>query len=333
LFFLSALLITVAMLYQRRMLRENQELAERVQEAHERLDILHRLEVELSQTLDVVQVARTVLDHATLSTGADAAALWLHPRFNNAAVRSISLASTSGGELEKIDALPRLSGRKWTLAAADGWDGSKSRTVLEACHRALDASTCCGDAHFVHVSGGGSNCPALTSLFGKEDSVIVAPLRWNNENIGVVVAVRRGEQFEADDAVLLDAMAMVAGPSLENSLLYQTAVERANIDGLTGLYNHRAIQERLTHEIIRAQRALAKGLDEPLSIIIMDLTDFKIFNDTYGHGVGDDVLRIVADSLRENFAPVTSWRVMAATSFSPCCPPQTLPVRRLGAND
>jgi diguanylate cyclase (GGDEF)-like protein/putative nucleotidyltransferase with HDIG domain len=67
------------------------------------------------------------------------------------------------------------------------------------------------------------------------------------------------------------------------------------------LYNHRAVQERLTQEVARAQRAFDKGLDEPLSIILMDLTDFRIFNDTYGHGVGDDVLRIVADCLRENF--------------------------------
>jgi diguanylate cyclase (GGDEF)-like protein len=300
LFFVGALLITVAMLHQRRLLQENQDLADRVQEAHERLDILHRLEVGLNETLDVRQVARTVLDHALLSTGADAAALWLNPRFDTAAVRG-SHATSTDEKPATTDALPRLSGRNWTLAAADGWNSSAGSSALEACHRALDASLCCGNAHLVNVQGGDFECPTLSAILDKNDSAIVAPVRWNNESIGVVMAVRHGDRFEADDAVLLDAMAMVSGPSLENSLLYQTAAERANIDGLTGLYNHRAVQERLTQEVARAQRALDKGLDEPLSIIVMDLTDFKIFNDTYGHGVGDDVLRTVAECLRENF--------------------------------
>ncbi|HEX8236792.1 MAG TPA: diguanylate cyclase [Abditibacteriaceae bacterium] len=302
LFFVGALLITVAMLHQRHLLQENQDLAERVQEAHERLDILHRLEVGLNETLDVRQVARTVLDHALLSTGADAAALWLNPRFDTAAVRSGSVATATVDQTgAAVDGLPRLCGRNWTLAAADGWHGSHGRAALEACHRALDAITCCGNSHLIHVQGGDSDCPTLAAILDKGDSAIVAPVRWNNESIGVVMTVRHGDRFDADDAVLLDAMAMVSGPSLENSLLYQTAAERANIDGLTGLYNHRAVQERLTQEVARAQRAHDKGLDEPLSIIVMDLTDFKIFNDTYGHGVGDDVLRTVADCLRENF--------------------------------
>jgi sensor domain CHASE-containing protein len=68
LFFIGALLITVSMMHQRRLLQENQDLTERVQEAHERLEILHRLEAGLNETLDVKQVARTVLDHALLST-------------------------------------------------------------------------------------------------------------------------------------------------------------------------------------------------------------------------------------------------------------------------
>ncbi len=144
LFFVGALLITVAMLHQRRLLQENQDLADRVQEAHERLDILHRLEVGLNETLDVRQVARTVLDHALLSTGADAAALWLNPRFDTAAVRG-SLTKPADEDATPGGDLPRLSGRNWTLAAADGWNGSAGRAALEASHRALDISLCCGN--------------------------------------------------------------------------------------------------------------------------------------------------------------------------------------------
>jgi diguanylate cyclase (GGDEF)-like protein len=60
-------------------------------------------------------------------------------------------------------------------------------------------------------------------------------------------------------------------------------------DGLTGLYNHRSIQERLREEIARARR-----YRKPLSIVFADLDHFKEYNDTLGHPKGDEALRLVA---------------------------------------
>lgn len=67
----------------------------------------------------------------------------------------------------------------------------------------------------------------------------------------------------------------------------------ANTDGLTGLYNHRHLQERLQQEIDRAQR-----YDRPLSVVMADLDRFKRFNDAFGHPRGDEVLIQVAQTLR-----------------------------------
>jgi diguanylate cyclase (GGDEF)-like protein/putative nucleotidyltransferase with HDIG domain len=72
------------------------------------------------------------------------------------------------------------------------------------------------------------------------------------------------------------------------------ARRHADLDGVTDLLNHRAIQERLKAALARAKRER-----QPLTIVMMDLNNFKFFNDTYGHPVGDQVLRTVADSLRE----------------------------------
>jgi diguanylate cyclase (GGDEF)-like protein len=69
-------------------------------------------------------------------------------------------------------------------------------------------------------------------------------------------------------------------------------VEAADQDPVTGLLNHRAIHQRLKIEF---ELALANG--SPLSIIMMDLNDFKFFNDTYGHPTGDKVLQSVARTL------------------------------------
>lgn len=64
-------------------------------------------------------------------------------------------------------------------------------------------------------------------------------------------------------------------------------------DALTGLFNRRYLDESLKQEIIRAKRN-----QQPLSIIMVDVDHFKKFNDTYGHDVGDMVLREVAKFLQ-----------------------------------
>jgi diguanylate cyclase (GGDEF)-like protein len=68
------------------------------------------------------------------------------------------------------------------------------------------------------------------------------------------------------------------------------AEQRANVDGLTDVYNHRYFQERLHAEIERADR-----YGRPLSVIMLDLDHFKIFNDTWGHQEGDKLLKWFAD--------------------------------------
>lgn len=80
-----------------------------------------------------------------------------------------------------------------------------------------------------------------------------------------------------------------------NARLAQLAVT----DGLTGLYNHRHLHERLTLEVERSQRS---GL--PLSLLMLDVDHFKQFNDTFGHPAGDEVLRqlarVLTDTRRAN---------------------------------
>ena len=81
--------------------------------------------------------------------------------------------------------------------------------------------------------------------------------------------------------------------ALENARLYEDARNRADRDPLTGFYNHRFLHERLGEEVVRAQRARA-----PLSVLMLDLDDFKLVNDTFGHLFGDRVLTWTAELLR-----------------------------------
>lgn len=69
----------------------------------------------------------------------------------------------------------------------------------------------------------------------------------------------------------------------------------ANTDGLTGLFNHRHSLERLDGEILKARR-----YNHPMSLIMMDIDNFKTINDTQGHPGGDRVLRLMADTIRSH---------------------------------
>lgn len=69
----------------------------------------------------------------------------------------------------------------------------------------------------------------------------------------------------------------------------------AKLDGMTGLKNHKAFQDRVVSEFQRAVR-----YSTPLSLVLLDVDHFKSFNDTYGHPAGDEVLKLVAQKLQEN---------------------------------
>jgi diguanylate cyclase (GGDEF)-like protein len=105
----------------------------------------------------------------------------------------------------------------------------------------------------------------------------------------------------------LDEQALLTAAARAEADLYRREIEEekarletlATLDGLTGLGNRRAFEERLAHEF---QRAIRYG--ESLSVIMLDVDRFKQYNDMYGHVAGDTVLKKVADILKQNVRDV-----------------------------
>ena len=126
-----------------------------------------------------------------------------------------------------------------------------------------------------------------------EGSGIAVPLAVKAQTEGVIEVEADGHRrFSSAEREALQVLANQAAAALENERLYRRAEQEAIRDGLTSLYNHRHFQERLRQECRRAHR-----YGTPLTLLMLDLDDFKSFNDQFGHQIGDEALREVGQIL------------------------------------
>jgi diguanylate cyclase (GGDEF)-like protein len=132
---------------------------------------------------------------------------------------------------------------------------------------------------------------------GAQDHRLDAFLRSNGQVIGKIALFRLHSDpvFSSADIKLFEAVGNFAGNAIRNAQMFEALRQQADTDALTGLANHRAFQERLDVEM---RRAAAGGYQ--LGVMLIDIDSFKLFNDTYGHLVGDQIIRLVAQELRNS---------------------------------
>ena len=120
-------------------------------------------------------------------------------------------------------------------------------------------------------------------------SIIGIPLKIGKKVVGVMNLSRHNVgSFSTSELRLLNMLANQAAVAISNASLHQSISIKAYTDTVTGLANRRALDEHLESELISARRT-----GSPFAVIMMDLDGFKSVNDTYGHDVGDQVLRAV----------------------------------------
>ena len=125
----------------------------------------------------------------------------------------------------------------------------------------------------------------------EEEAIIVAPLHSPAGAIGSLNLYRIRGTFQPEELELVKLFANHAAIALENAQVHQQLLVAAQTDPLTGLGHHGAFQETLAKNF--AQHA-------SLSVLMIDLDDFKAYNDRYGHQAGDRLLRRIADGLRSS---------------------------------
>lgn len=133
----------------------------------------------------------------------------------------------------------------------------------------------------------GSLVPAGTEL--------VVPLDAGGERLALMLLGPRlnGKPYARAEKELSQTLALAAGIALKNAELVERLHSAATTDGLTGLLNRRAVEERLQAEISRSSRHQVRA-----TVALIDLDRFKLVNDTLGHAAGDRFLVHVGELLR-----------------------------------
>lgn len=131
-------------------------------------------------------------------------------------------------------------------------------------------------------------------------SILYLPMINKGEVIGVlIIGSKKPNSYNLEQTILMEHLASQIAAPIENSRLFSKAEEVARVDGITGLFNRRHFDERLHSEIDRHSR-----YGDILSILLLDLDNFKKYNDTYGHLAGDRLLvqagKIVASAVRSS---------------------------------
>ncbi|MBI2002417.1 MAG: sensor domain-containing diguanylate cyclase [candidate division NC10 bacterium] len=245
---------------------ENRTLREKVAELHTFLN----LSKTLSATLNMEELFRLALHLIGRSLHVDAYSLML---LDEAGERLVVKAAFG---------LPEDGGPGLTLRLGEGISGLVAQT---------------GQAMLVPDASAESRFLEQECFPQQHGSFICVPLRIKGREVIGVLNAQKPEPhgFSLGDMDLFQAVANQVAAALENAQLYQRTKELSARDDLTGLFNRRHFFENLEKEIQRARR-----YRRVFSLLMLDLDDFKGYNDSHGHLRGDEALKEVARLLLAN---------------------------------
>lgn len=143
------------------------------------------------------------------------------------------------------------------------------------------------------VAGSGMrrNEPFLRDAIGRGYEVALV-IRVENKTGCILIIREKIDKGHYSDSNLdfLSIISNIASLALENIRQYSTIEKLSYTDSMTGVFNYRYFYKRLNEEILRAKR-----YNRDLALIILDIDNFKLFNDNYGHQTGDFVLKRLAE--------------------------------------
>jgi diguanylate cyclase (GGDEF)-like protein/putative nucleotidyltransferase with HDIG domain len=239
--------------------------------AHGEIYALYEIAQTMGTSLGVSDSMAHIASKLTTLVPFSACTLFLY----DPATETLRCRFATGTDFELMQQLTLKSGQGLT-----GWVARNRRSLVNA-RPSSD------------LEAAGSNLP--TSL----QSALVCPLVFEDRVIGTLAVYHTTPSFyQEDHRRLLDRVCEQAAAVINNAIVYERTHEASLTDPLTSLPNTRFMVAHLNAELARAER-----LSTEVSLLVLDLDDFKEINDTHGHHVGDRALRDVAQVLRTVIRP------------------------------
>lgn len=138
-------------------------------------------------------------------------------------------------------------------------------------------------------------------LHARVRHMLCVPLSMQGQVEGALCLINKQNRqaFTHEDINTVSTLAVHVGVAIDNARFLERKEQQAVTDSLTGLYNHMEFQKHLAEEIERSRR-----YGNEFSLLMLDLDHFKLVNDTYGHQVGDLILKKMAHNLRSQLRSV-----------------------------
>jgi diguanylate cyclase (GGDEF)-like protein/putative nucleotidyltransferase with HDIG domain len=239
--------------------------------AHGEIYALYQIAQTMGTSLGVSDSMAHIASKLTTLVPFSACSLFLYDQ----ATETLRCRFATGTDFELMQQLALKSGQ-----GLQGWVARNRRSLVNA-RPSSD------------LEAAGSNLP--TTL----QSALVCPLVFEDRVIGTLALYHGTPSFyQEDHRRLLDRVCEQAAAVINNAIVHEQTHEASLTDPLTGLPNTRFMVTHLSGELARAER-----LNTEVSLLVLDLDDFKEINDTFGHHVGDRALRDVAQVLRTVIRP------------------------------
>ena len=135
--------------------------------------------------------------------------------------------------------------------------------------------------------------PKSVTMLTNEGKTGIFPLIEENKVLGCIVTKSTDGKLTSKELEYIQQLVNQTATTINRANIYGEILKHATLDALTGFYNRRQLEERIKQEVSSSLRQKT-----PLCAIMTDIDHFKEVNDTYGHAVGDEVLRTVAKTIR-----------------------------------
>ena len=257
--------------YQRK-IRKDEEIVQ-LQKSLHNISILYNISQAVNFIDDLKKLLQVIIQKALISLDAEKGSLMLY----DYSINALQVRIVSGLQDKKLE--EAINNGAVQCAKIGIGEGIAGTVFLE--RKPIITNLGSADPRFI-----------VKEVLSNTKSLLCVPLIAKGEVIGVINITNKkhGRLFNQKDLEFITSLANQAAIAIDNAKLYELATK----DGMTKLYIYRHFYTLLENEIRRCQR-----YDRNMSLILMDIDNFKKINDTYGHLTGDNILRRLAVVLQE----------------------------------